>query len=121
MSVTPSTDSRNLDIFGIMSTTTGGIGIALALWGQLWVSERYANYVNGGHPDTDGIMLSAPIPGFICAVLALVLGTAGIRGRTSERTWAIVGVVFGAIAVAFTVSGMPISLVPDPQIRPEIP
>src|SRR5690625_2019995 len=79
MSTTPSTDSRNLDVFGIMSTTTGGIGIALTLWGQLWVAERYADYVNSGHPETDGIMLTAPIPGFICAVLAIVLGTAGIR------------------------------------------
>jgi hypothetical protein len=121
MSATPVTDSRNLDVFGIMSTTTGGIGIALTLWGQLLRAERYAFHVNNGHGMTDDIMLLTLVPGFICAVLAIVLGTAGLRDRTSGRAWAIVGLVVGTIAVALTVSGIPVDLVPNPRIQPEIP
>lgn len=103
-----------------MSTTVGGIGIALALWGQLLMAYRYAIHVNNGHPETDGLMRIAPVPGFICAVFAIALGTAGIRDWTSGRVWAIASVMVGAIAVAFTVSGMPVSLVPDLRL-PQIP
>lgn len=59
------------------------------------VADRNAFHVNNGHSETDGLILIAPIPVFICAVLAIVLGTAGIRERTSGRTWAIVGVTVG--------------------------
>lgn len=121
MSTAPPADSRNLEVLGIMSTTTGGIGIALALWGQLVRAERYAFHVNNGHGMTDDIMLLALMPGFLCAVLALGLGTAGLRDRTSGRTWAIVGLVVGTIAVACTVSGVPVDLVPNPRIQPEVP
>ena len=84
------------------------------------VADRNAFHVNNGHPETDGLIRMAPIPGFICAVLAIVLGTAGIPERTSGRTWAIVGVIVETIAVAFTVSGMPVSMVQDSRL-PQIP
>ncbi|WP_114854249.1 hypothetical protein [Brachybacterium sp. YJGR34] len=108
--------SRAADIFGVMSTTAGGIGIALMLWGQLVVAERHALRVRNGHPVMfDGIALLAPAPGLICALLALGLGTIGLLTRQTRRVWAVAGVITGAIAVACTVSGLPISLVPDPS------
>lgn len=61
-------------------------------------------------------MLIPFIPGLICAVLALWLGTVSLRRRYNGRAWAIVGIVVGAIAVAFMVSGMPVALVPDSRI-----
>lgn len=109
--------SRNVDIFGVMSTTTGGIGIALVLWGQVVVAERSALHAHNGHPVMfDPIAIIAPFPGFICAVLALVLGTAGLLSRRTGRAWAIAGVVTGTIAVASTVSGLPVSVLPDPLL-----
>ncbi|WP_263310042.1 hypothetical protein [Brachybacterium atlanticum] len=114
MTTTPSNGPRSVDVFGIMSSTAGGIGIALALWGQVVVAERYARHVQNGHPVSfDGIASVAPIPGFICAVLALVLGAFGLRTRRSQRVWAIAGIIAGVIAVACTVSGLPVSLLPD--------
>lgn len=104
-----------------MSTTTGGIGIALVLWGQLVWSERYAFHANNGHGMTDDIMLLALLPGITCAALALVLGVAGFRDRSSRTAWTIVGLVVGTIAVACTVSGVPGVLVPNPLIQPEVP
>ena len=116
MSVTLSIDSRKLDILGIMSTTAGGLGLALTVWGQLARQELYSFYVFNGHGTADGLMLIPFIPGLICVVLALGLGTASLRSRDSGRTWAIVGLIAGAVAVAFMVSGIPVNLVPDPRI-----
>ncbi|GAA4524691.1 hypothetical protein ACT3SQ_18735 [Brachybacterium sp. AOP42-C2-15] len=116
MSVTLSIDSRKLDILGIMSTTAGGLGVALTVWGQLARQELYSFYVFNGHGTADGLMLIPFIPGLICVVLALGLGTASLRSRDSGRTWAIVGLIAGAVAVAFMVSGIPVNLVPDPRI-----
>ncbi|MGP9744548.1 hypothetical protein [Brachybacterium sp. AOP29-B2-41] len=116
MSVTLSIDSRKLDILGIMSTTAGGLGVALTVWGQLARQELYSFYVFNGHGTADGLMLIPFIPGLICVVLALGLGTASLRTRDSGRTWAIVGLIAGAVAVAFMVSGIPVNLVPDPRI-----
>lgn len=111
---TSSNGSRSFDVFAIMSSTAGGIGIALALWGQVVVAERYARHVQNGHPVMfDGIAFVAPIPGVICAVLALVLGTVGLSTRSANRLWTIVGVIAGVIAIACTVSGLPVSLFPD--------
>ncbi|MGP9602198.1 hypothetical protein ACT3SY_05170 [Brachybacterium sp. AOP42-E1-35] len=116
MSITLSIDSRKLDILGIMSTTAGGLGVALTVWGQLARQELYSFYVFNGHGTADGLMLIAFIPGAICAVLALALGMASLRSRASGRTWAIVGLVAGAVAVAFMVSGIPVDLVLNPRI-----
>lgn len=116
MSITLSIDSRKLDILGIMSTTAGGLGVALTVWGQLARQELYSFYVFNGHGTADGLMLIPFIPGLICAVLALWLGTVSLRRRYNGRAWAIVGIVVGAIAIAFMVSGMPVALVPDPRI-----
>ncbi|MGP5254323.1 hypothetical protein [Brachybacterium alimentarium] len=116
MSITPPNNSRNRDILGIMSTTAGGLGVALTVWGQLQRQELYAFYVHNGHGTAGGVMLLALIPGLICAVLALGLGTASLRNRVGGRAWAIVGLVAGIIAVSFTVSGMPVDLVPNPRI-----
>ena len=109
-------DARNLDIFGIMSTTTAGIGLALALSGQLHVAERLALHARTGHPiDFDGLVSMAPVPGLICSLLAVGLGVAGIHTRDNRRAWSIAGVVVGTLAVACSVSGLPISLIPDPM------
>lgn len=109
-------DARSLDIFGIMSTTTAGIGLALALSGQLHVAERLALHARTGHPIAfDGLVSMAPVPGLICALLAVGLGVAGIHTRDNRRAWSIVGVVVGTIAVACSVSGLPVSLIPDPM------
>lgn len=109
-------DARNLDIFGIMSTTTAGIGLALALSGQLHVAERLALHVRTGHPIAfDSLVSIAPAPGLICALLAVILGVAGMHSRETRRAWSIVGVAVGTIAVACSVSGLPVSLIPDPM------
>lgn len=109
-------DAQNLDIFGIMSTTTAGTGLALALSGQLHVAERLALHARTGHPIAfDGLVSMAPVPGLICALLAVGLGVAGIHSCDSRRAWSIVGVVVGTIAVACSVSGLPVSLIPDPM------
>ena len=105
-----------LDILGIMSTTAGGLGVALTVWGQLARQELYSSYVFNGHGTADGLLLIPFIPGLICAALALCLGTVSLRRRDGGRTWAIAGLVAGAIAVAFMVSGIPVALVPDPRI-----
>lgn len=78
--------------------------------------ELYSFYVFNGHGTADGLMLIPFIPGLICAALALCLGTVSLRRRNGGRTCAIVGLVAGAIAVAFMVSGTPVALVPDPRI-----
>lgn len=83
--------------------------------------DKYANYVNGGHPETVHLMLPAPTPESICAILTLVLAKAGVRDRISERTWTIMGIVLGAIAADPSVSGMRVSLVSEFQIQPEGP
>ena len=109
-------DARNLDIFGIMSTTTAGIGLALALSGQLHVAERLALHVRTGHPIAfDGPVSIAPVPGLICALPAVILGVAGIHSRETRRAWSIVGVAVGTIAVACSMFGLPVSLIPDPM------
>ncbi len=108
-------NAQNLDIFGIMSTTTAGIGLALVLSEHLHVAERLALHVRTGHPIAfDSLVSMAPVPGLICALLAVGLGVAGIHTRDSRRAWSIVGVVVGTIAVACSVFGLPVSLIPDP-------
>lgn len=110
MTTTSSHGSRSVDLSAITASTTGGIGIALALWGQVVVAERYARHVQNGHPVMfDGIAFVAPIPSVICAVLALALGTVGLCTRGANRLWTVAGV----IAIACTVSGLPVSLFPD--------
>lgn len=121
MSATPSTDSPQLDVLGIMSVTTGGLAIAHTVWGQLLRADRYAFHVNNGHGMEDDFMVLALVPGLICAALAIALGTAALRGRAGGRTWPMVGVIVGAVAVAFTVSGIPVELVPNPRVEPEVP
>ncbi|GLI30438.1 MULTISPECIES: hypothetical protein [Brachybacterium] len=116
MTITISIDSRKLDILGIMSTTAGGLGVALTVWAQLARQELYSFYVFNGHGTADSLLLIPFIPGLICAILALWLGVVSLRRRYNGRTWAILGLVAGTIAVAFMVSGVPVALVPDPRI-----
>lgn len=54
------------------------------------------------------------------AELALVLAAVSLGDRTSGTAWAIVGLVVGTVAVAFTVSGIPVGLMSNPLIQPEI-
>lgn len=118
MSALPSSrlDARNIDIFGVMSATAAGIGVALVLSGQLQAVERQSLHARTGHPiDHDGLLLIAPVPGLICALLAIALGMAGIRTRDCRRAWSAVGLVIGTIALACSLSGLPVSLIPDPM------
>lgn len=120
MTTTRTTSARILDTLDIMSTTTGGLGVVLTVWGQSLKAERHAFHVNNGHPMMDGNILFAPMPGFIFTVLAIGLGAPGLRAQAGGRAWAIVGIVVGAIAVALTLTGIPVGLVPNPWVEPMV-
>lgn len=81
------TASRILEVLGTMSATTGILGVALAIWGQLLGARRRAFHVDNGHPMTDGIILLAPMPGFVASVLAVGLGMACFRAGTRGTAW----------------------------------
>lgn len=69
----------------------------------------------------DDFMAFTLVPGLIYAILALALGTAALRGRTSRRIWPMAVVIVGAVTVALPVSGIPVELAPNPGIEPEVP
>lgn len=103
-----------------MSATTGVLGVALAIWGQLLGAQRRAFHVDNGHPMTDGIILLAPMPGFVASVLALGLGTACFRAGTRGTAWGYGGLALGTFGVVLTLTGIPMSLVPNPWRGPAI-
>ena len=118
---TRSPRARALDFYGILSTTTGVIRIAFAVGGQLWAVEKFASFAMSGHPEGDGLMLATRVPGFLCAALSIVLGTAGLDDRESGMVWSTAGVVLGTIALICTLSGLPVGMMEDPRVVPESP
>ena len=76
--------------------------LAVALWVIARVLVGHLSFTEGGigHPWFALTSILAPVPGGVCAVLAMALGIVGLRHRDKTRAWAVVG---GTIGTTFLV------------------
>lgn len=95
MSNTSPKTAARADDLARYSAAAGVLAVALGGIAQVLVGHLSATEGEGGHPWFDWTSLLAPAPGCICAVLAVVLGIAGLLHRDKTRAWAVVGTTIG--------------------------
>lgn len=100
------------------SAAAGVLAVALSVIARMLVAYISATEVNNGHPEFDWNSVFAPVPGYICAVLAVVLGIAGLLHRDRARTWAVVGTTIGVTFLVVTLAEIPADILARTVIEP---
>lgn len=95
MSNTSPKNAARADDLARYSVAAGVLAVALWVIARTLVWHLSATEVNTRHPEFDWTSLLAPAQGYICAVLAVALGIAGLLHRDKTRTWAVVGTTIG--------------------------
>lgn len=88
--------------------------LAVALW---VIARTLLMYLSSMEFDTEPRELGwtsylAPVPSYICAVLAVVLGITELRHRDRVRPLAVVGTTIGLTLLIITLAEIPISFFP---------
>ena len=94
------------------SAAAGVLAVALLVIARTLLVYLLATGFYTRHPGLDWTRFSAPAPAYICAVLAVVLGIAGLRHRDKARTWAVVGTTIGVTFLVITLAEVPTSILP---------
>lgn len=100
------------------SAAAGVLAVALSVIARVLVAYISATEVNNGHPEFDWNSFFAPAPGYICAVLAVVLGIAALLHRDRARTWAVVGTTIGVTFLIITLAEIPADMLRYAVIEP---
>lgn len=107
MSNTSPKNAARADGLARYSAAAGVLAVALSLIARMLVGYLSATKVSSGQPEFDWTSFFAPAPGYICAVLAVVLGIAGLLHRDRTRTWAVVGTTIGVTFLIITLAEIP--------------
>lgn len=112
MSNTSSRTVTRADGLARYSAAAGVLAVALSLIARMLVGYLSATKTSSGHPEFDWTSFFAPAPGYICAVLAVVLGIAGLQHRDRTRTWAVVGTTIGVTFLVVTLADIFTNILP---------
>lgn len=116
-SMSPKT-ARRADGLARYSAAAGVLAVALSVIARMLVAYISATEVNDGHSMFDLPSFFAPAPGYICAVLAVVLGIAGLLHRDGARTWAVVGTTIGVTFLVIKLAEIPADMLARAVIEP---
>lgn len=122
MSNTSSRTVTRADGLARYSAAAGVLAVALSVIARMLVGYLSATKASSGHPEFDWTSFFAPAPGYICAVLAVVLGIAGLLHHDRTRTWAVVGTTIGVTFLVITLAEIPaymVAFVVHPEPGPQ--
>lgn len=94
------------------SAAAGALAVALWVIARMLLVYLLATGFYARQPGLDWTRFSAPAPAYICAVLAVVLGIAGLRPRDKTRTWAVIGTTVGVTFLVITLAEVPANILP---------
>lgn len=100
------------------SAAAGVLAVALSVIARMLVAYIRATEVNNGHPEFDWPSFFAPAPGYMCAVVAIVLGIAALLHRDRARAWAVVGTTIGATFLVITLAEIPADMLARAVLEP---
>lgn len=122
MSTTRPSGSQTTSRYGFFSAAAGVLAVVFSVLARMLMAGIAASEVNTGHPEFDWTSVFAPVPGYICAILAVALGIAGLRHRDKARMWAIVGTTIGMTFLIISLSEIPAAMITravilEPMVR----